>query len=136
MITSWSFSFLQQSMNVATNVGQTFPKILNEEFRENYVLHKIFNRITTKISYTCMTNMKQTIDGQQQIHLESSEQSWIQTPSTTNVIVDRVTIVLCWKNALQKQLYTQATVTTKENKPDETYVGLTANTFKTRSANR
>ncbi len=51
------------SKNVGTNIGRTFLKILDEEFPENHVLHKFLNRNTVKVSYTCMTNVKQTIDG-------------------------------------------------------------------------
>ena len=36
---------------------------------------------------------------------------------------------------LAKSLVYQATVTTNGNKPDQTYIGLTSNTFKTRFAN-
>ena len=51
------------SKNIATNVGQSFLKILDEEFPKNHPLHKIFNRNTVKISYSCMPNLKQKIDG-------------------------------------------------------------------------
>jgi hypothetical protein len=51
------------SKNVSTNVGQSFLKIIDEEFPANHPLHKIFNRNTVKISYSCMPNIKQTIDG-------------------------------------------------------------------------
>ena len=51
------------SKNVATNIGRIFLKILDEEFPENHVLHKIFNRNTVKVSYSCMPNVKQSIDG-------------------------------------------------------------------------
>ena len=37
------------SRNVATNVGRSFLKILDEEFPTNHMLHKIFNRSTIKI---------------------------------------------------------------------------------------
>jgi hypothetical protein len=46
------------SKNVATNIGQTFLKILDEEFPISHILHKIFNRNTVKISYSCMSNFK------------------------------------------------------------------------------
>ena len=36
---------------------------------------------------------------------------------------------------LAKSIVYQATVTTNDNKPDQTYIGLTSNTFKTRFAN-
>jgi hypothetical protein len=51
------------SKNVATNIGQTFLKILDEEFPAGSILHKIFNRNTVKISYSYMSNLKQNIDG-------------------------------------------------------------------------
>ena len=35
-------------------------------------------------------------------------------------------------NSLKKSIVYQATVTKEDSKPDETYVGLTENTFKTR----
>ena len=38
-------------------------------------------------------------------------------------------------NFLKKSIVYQATVTTEDSKSDETYVGLTENTFKTRFAN-
>jgi hypothetical protein len=52
------------SKNVATNVGQAFLKILDEEFQagHGHILHKIFNRNTVKISYSCTSNFKQNID--------------------------------------------------------------------------
>ena len=42
------------SRNVATNVGRTFFKILDDEFPTYHILHKIFNRSMVKISYSCM----------------------------------------------------------------------------------
>ena len=38
-------------------------------------------------------------------------------------------------NCLKKSVVYRATVTTEDRKSDETYVGLTENTFKTRFAN-
>ena len=51
------------SKNVSTNIGRTFLKLLDAEFTEEHVLHKIFNRNTVKISYSCMPSLKQNIDG-------------------------------------------------------------------------
>ena len=47
------------SKNVATNVGWSFLKILANEFLNNHELYKILNRNIVKISYSCMTNLKQ-----------------------------------------------------------------------------
>lgn len=42
------------SRNVATNLGQSFLKILGKEFPKGHALHKVFNRNTVKIKYSCM----------------------------------------------------------------------------------
>ena len=45
-----------------------------------YVLHKIFNHNTVKISYSCMSNLKQNIDG----HNKSTLQKKIVPSKTCN----------------------------------------------------
>ena len=124
-------------MNVSTNVGQTFLKIIDEEFPADHPLHKIFNRNTVKISYSCMPNIKQTIDGH--------NKSTLSTAFTTN----SPDVCSCPKNnkelcplsnkCITESVVYQATVgTTKDkttNRPPQTYVGLTENSFKTRLAN-
>ena len=90
------------------------------------MLHKIFNRNTVKISYSCMTNLKQNIDG----HNKSTLHEKIVPSKTCN----------CRKpadcplagNCLKESVVYQATVATADNRPDLTYVGLTENSFKTR----
>ena len=64
------------SKNVSTNAGQSFQKIIDEEFPADHPLHKIFNRNTVKISYSCIPNIKQTIDGH--------NKSTLSTISSTN----------------------------------------------------
>ena len=108
------------SKNVATNVGRTFLEILNEEFPESHVLHKIFNRNTVKISYSCMPNLKQMIDG--------SNKSALLKTSTP--IVSKA--CNCRRPA---DVVYQATVSTEDGRPAQTYVGLTENSFKPRFAN-
>ncbi len=51
------------SKNVSTNIGQIFLKIIHEEFPAGNPLHKILNCNTVKISYSCMPNIKQIMDG-------------------------------------------------------------------------
>ncbi len=122
------------SKNVATNIGRTFLKILDEEFPENHVLHKIFNRNTVKVSYTCMTNVKQTIDGHNKAVLTmNNPDNKTQLDNGCNC-KSRDKCPLPGK-CLTKSIVYQATVSTNDNKPDQTYVGLTSNSFKTRFAN-
>ena len=49
--------------NVHTNVAKTFLKLLDKHFPRNNKLHKIFNRNTVKVSYSCTENMEQIIKG-------------------------------------------------------------------------
>ena len=49
------------SMNVKTNAGKTFLKLIQRHFPKRHPMQKIFNRSTVKISYYCMRNMKTVI---------------------------------------------------------------------------
>ena len=49
------------SKTVKTNVGQRFLKLIDKHFPTENPLHKIFNRATVKVSYSCMPNMKSFI---------------------------------------------------------------------------
>ena len=49
------------SKNVKTNVGKVFLKLLKKHFPTSHILHKIFNKNTVKISYSCMKNMNSVI---------------------------------------------------------------------------
>ena len=46
------------SKNVATNIGATFLKLIPKHFPQRSKLHKILNKNTLKISYSCMPKMK------------------------------------------------------------------------------
>ena len=49
------------SKNVKTNVAQKFLRLIDKHFPKTSKLHKIFNRNTVKVSYSCMPNVKSTI---------------------------------------------------------------------------
>ena len=117
------------SKNVSTNIGRTFLKLLDTEFTVEHVLHKIFNRNTVKISYSCMPNLKQNIDG----HNKSILHNKIVPPRSCNCIVK--TECPLSGNCLKESVVYQATVSTEDHNPPQTYVGLTENSFKTRYSN-
>ena len=48
-------------MNVQTNIGKIFFKLIDQHFSKNHKYHKIFNRSTLKMSYSCMSNMADRI---------------------------------------------------------------------------
>ena len=49
------------SKNVVTNIGKTFLQLIDKHFPKSSRLHKIFNRNSIKISYSCMKNVKAII---------------------------------------------------------------------------
>ena len=49
------------SANVKTNIGKVFFKLLNKNFPKNNQLHKVFNKNTVKLSYSCMKIMSSII---------------------------------------------------------------------------
>ena len=117
------------SRNVTTNVGRTFFKIRDEEFPTNHILHKIFNRSTVKISYSCMPNLRQKINA----HNKSILHSTHDLPKSCNCR-EPANCPLNG-NCLKSSVIYQATVATNDNKPSQTYFGLTENYFKTRFTN-
>ena len=48
-------------MNVSTEIGKEYLKIVDKCFPKTHKLHPVLNRHTLKISYDTMTNMKQKI---------------------------------------------------------------------------
>jgi hypothetical protein len=46
------------SKSVNTNIGWEFLSLIDKHFPLQHKLHKIFNRNTVKISYSCMNNVK------------------------------------------------------------------------------
>ena len=93
------------------------------------MLHKIFNRNTVKINYSCMSNIKHNIDGHNKSVLNKRNVATRNCKSRNPAD--------CPKNGdcLKQSVVYQATVSTKDDRPDQTYVGLTENSFKTRFAN-
>ena len=48
-------------MNLKTNLGREFFKLVDKNFTESNSLSKIFNRKSIKISYSTMKNMQQIL---------------------------------------------------------------------------
>ena len=49
------------SKSVNTNIGWEFLSLIDKHFPLQHKLHKIFNRNTLKVSYSCMNNVKSII---------------------------------------------------------------------------
>ena len=118
--------------NVETNVGKEFFKLIDKCFTSGHKLRKIFNRNTLKLSYSCMPNVKQIIDGHNKTILKKAEQQDQDNLDRTCNCRKKEECPLN-RECLTKEIVYQATVKSQES--TETYVGLTSNEFKTRWRN-
>lgn len=123
------------SSNVSTNIGKIFLQLIDTEFPPNNTLHKIFNRNSVKVSYSCMPNIQQLISGHNKRLL---------TGNNNNAEIDRIERTCNCRIAgdcplsgecLAKSIIYQATVSTTDGNPAQSYIGLTETTFKARYAN-
>ena len=101
------------------------------------MLRTIFNRSTLKLSYSCLPNIKNTIDSHNKAQLKKSDTEAKKDCNCRNKANCPLT-----GNCREHNIVYQATVTTRENdnnrtkkKNTESYVGLTENEFEKRFAN-
>ena len=118
------------SNNVTTRIGEKFLAIIDTCFPQTHRLHKLLNRNTIKLSYSCMPNMKQIIASHNKAILDQNNTPTTTTQKNCNCRKNK-TCPLDGQCQTESIIY-QATVTRHDNNKEETYVGLTENTFKTR----
>ena len=70
--------------SVKTNIGREFLKLVEKHFSKSGTFSKIFNRNTTKISYSCMPNLESQITRHNQKVLGDIDK--IQITGTEHVI--------------------------------------------------
>ena len=121
------------SKNVKTNIGRKFLTLIDKHFPSNHALHKIFNRNTVKISYSCMPNMKAVINNH-------NTQIIAQKPTRPSADVQGCNCKIMDQCPLSGQCLTpcivyQAEVTTTDDSHTKCYIGMTANRFKERYRN-
>ena len=114
---------------VATNIGKRFLNLIDKEFPKGHALHKIFNRNTIKVSYSCMKNVKDIITAHNKRKLRSKDNSTASKECNCRK-PDRCPLD---GKCLTNNIVYQAKVTT-ENR-SETYIGSTSCQFKTRFNN-
>ena len=113
-----------------TNLGRKFLNIIDRCFQNGHPLHKIFNKHTLKLSYSCMPNMKSIISSQNKALLSDYHRSQTQTNDKECNFRKKDQCPLDGKCLTQNVVY-QAVSTQSSS---ETYVGLTTN-FKERYRN-
>ncbi|GFS04173.1 hypothetical protein ElyMa_006489000 [Elysia marginata] len=118
------------SYSVSTNVAKTFLSMIDRDFPKTNKLHKIFNRNTVKVSYSCMPNVNLTIQNHNKKLLQQHRNEKAPTETTCNCRQKENCPLK--GHYLTKCIVYKATVTETKTNKQETYVGLTENTFKTR----
>ena len=117
-------------LQVKSNIGREFLQAINESFPEGHVLKPIFNRNTVKISYSCMPNVKNTIDSHNKQKLNADTPPTPEKPCNCR---DKSDCPFEGKSCRESGVIYQATVTSNNKK--ETYIGLTDTPFKLRLSN-
>ena len=64
------------SKNVKTNIGKTFLQLVSKHFPKTHDMHKIFNKNTVKISYSCMRNIGSILSTHNKNILKPNETSF------------------------------------------------------------
>lgn len=120
------------SQNVKTNIGKQFLKLVDRHFPPGHSLHRIFNRKTLKISYSCMPNMNTII---------KAHNARVIRPTCDETSTVKTNACNCRKkqecplrgSCLVNSIVYKATVTSSEG--EKMYIGNTGDTFKSRYSN-
>ena len=70
------------NLQVKMNIGKTFFQLLDKTFPSHHRLHKIINRNTVKISYSCMRNMTSHISSHNKKIVQEYKKSQHPNPKT------------------------------------------------------
>ena len=121
------------SKNVRTNVGRNFLNLIDKHFPASNPLHKIFNRNSVKVSYSCMDNCKSVISKHNFGPLLKNKSDVVASTKKNCNCIESTECPLN-NNCLTKSVVYKAEVT------DDTgvirdYIGMTSNTFKKRFYN-
>ena len=117
------------SEHVTTNIGKKFFKLLDKHFPRGHQFHKLLNRNTVKLSYSCMPNVSRIIKSINSKALTVTEGNDSTTEKGTCNCRNKTLCPLS-NNCLQSSLVYEATLTTKNDV--FTYLGIAGNSFKER----
>ena len=120
------------SKNVKTNIARSFLKLVDTHFPIGNKLHKIFNRNTVKVSYSCMNNVKSIITSHNTRIIRKSQP---QDISTENCNCRNKHTCPLQNKCMRKDIVYKATILTGNTQDTKHYIGMTSNTFKERYRN-
>ena len=115
------------SMNVQTNVARKFLQLIDKHFPPEHKLHKIFNRNTVKVSYSCMPNRSSIITAHNRKTLED------EPNKTSRKCNCRMSNPCPLQGECQTENFVYlAQVTNNKNNELKSYIGATERSFKDR----
>ena len=115
------------SINVKTNVAKRFLQIVTKNFPKTHKFHKILNRNTLKVSYSCSPNISSIISSHNKKVLGDP------VPIETKTCNCRIKTDCPLKGkCLQKSVIYKCHVKANEEDDGVHYIGLTEGTFKNR----
>ena len=118
------------SNSVSTRIGFQFIHLIDKHFTNNDTLKKLFNRKNLKISYSCMKNVKSTVNTHNR-NIITANNTATRTCNCTNK--EKCPL---HNMCLKTNIVYQATIKTNDDMSSEkTYIGISEGTFKTRFAN-
>ena len=118
--------------NVNINVGKQFLNLISKHFPKEHKYHKLFNRNTIKVSYSCLPNMKSIIIGHNNKILNEEQQENINDKKKQCNCRNKDECPLNGSCQIESIIY-KAIVSTDEQ--DFEYIGSTEKSFKSRYYN-
>ena len=120
------------SKSVKTCIGKRFLKAIDKHFPKGSQLHKIFNRGTVKVSYSCLPNVARIIKAHNNRVLAKGESPDEPKRACNCRKPDQCPLQ---GNCLTTSVVYKATVKAEGNDNAKCYYGLTEDTFKARYNN-
>ena len=122
------------SRAVTTNVGKEFLRLMDKHFPPGNPLHQIFNRSKVKMSYRCTQNLARNISGHNNKLLSEAKNVQGLDLNVKECNCRKANECPVGNKCLQESVVYQATVKRGDGVTD-TYIGLTATSFKDRWRN-
>ena len=118
-------------MNVDTQVGAKFLRLVDKHFPKGSKLHKAFNRNNLKTSYRCMPNIKSKMSAHNKATLKAKEEEEPNLPCNCRVKDNCPMQGKCrYKNIIYR-----AVVNEGDKSTEQSYIGLSSEEFKLRYNN-
>ena len=118
--------------NVSKKIGRCFLKLLDKHFPRDHRSHKIFNRNSVKVSYSCTKNMKTIINN----HNKNIFGKKPSVDTSTCNCQNKEDYPLNGQYRIGEVVYESTLTNNQQNYKDEKYFGIAEESFKGRLYNQ